>query len=83
VQVALLCGADLLASFNIPGVWAEQDVCTSPDILLSSLGDHNSLFSLSFFVNPSMWTWRVTLLRFLDGSNLCIASDCVLRTHRD
>jgi nicotinamide mononucleotide adenylyltransferase len=27
VQIALLCGADLLASFNIPGIWAEKDVC--------------------------------------------------------
>lgn len=26
VQIALLCGADLLASFNVPGVWAQQDV---------------------------------------------------------
>ena len=26
VPVKLLCGSDLLESFNIPGVWTEQDV---------------------------------------------------------
>jgi nicotinic acid mononucleotide adenylyltransferase len=26
LQVMLLCGSDLLASFNTPGVWADEDV---------------------------------------------------------
>lgn len=26
VQVKLLCGADLLQSFGVPGLWAEDDV---------------------------------------------------------
>lgn len=26
VKVKLLCGADLLESFSVPGLWAEEDV---------------------------------------------------------
>jgi hypothetical protein len=26
LQVMLVCGSDLLASFNMPGVWADEDV---------------------------------------------------------
>jgi nicotinamide mononucleotide adenylyltransferase len=27
IQVKLICGSDLLDSFNTPGVWAPEDVC--------------------------------------------------------
>jgi hypothetical protein len=26
IQVMLVCGSDLLASFNTPGVWSDEDV---------------------------------------------------------
>lgn len=29
VQLKLLCGADLLESFAVPGLWADKDVCTN------------------------------------------------------
>ncbi len=31
VQLKLLCGADLLESFAVPGLWKEPDVRDSPD----------------------------------------------------
>ena len=27
IRMMMLCGADLLQTFNIPGVWKEEDVC--------------------------------------------------------
>ncbi len=37
VQVKLLCGADLLESFSVPGLWKEEDVrlCTNADGIVS------------------------------------------------
>ena len=32
VQLKLLCGADLLESFAVPGLWADKDVCVSANI---------------------------------------------------
>jgi nicotinamide mononucleotide adenylyltransferase len=31
VKIALLCGGDMLASFNMPGVWADKDVSAEFD----------------------------------------------------
>lgn len=27
IQLKLICGADLLESFSVPGLWKEEDVC--------------------------------------------------------
>jgi hypothetical protein len=34
VHVMLVCGSDLLASFNTPGVWSDDDVRARKPILL-------------------------------------------------
>jgi len=41
-QVMLLCGSDLLESFNKPGVWSDEDVKYHP-----SLFNHNNSANLA------------------------------------
>ena len=57
IEIKLLCGADLLETFSIPGVWAEEDV-SSTHILLSRterflslipIKDRFKEFSMKFF----------------------------------
>ena len=70
IQLKLLCGADLLESFSVPGLWLEKDIHTI-------VQKHGIVVITREGSNPHQYVENSSLLREM-ADNIDIITDWIL-----
>ncbi|KYN03407.1 Nicotinamide mononucleotide adenylyltransferase 1 [Cyphomyrmex costatus] len=69
IQIKLLCGADLLESFGIPGLWLEEDIDTI-------VGEHGLVVITREGSNPNKFIYDSDILS-KHMNNICIVTEWI------